>query len=117
MDSAGATVFDVGGHVGFDPSGVLLAAKGAWLRSRGDRRQPLDEMTSCLNGSETPKSAGQDVTTNHGTHAGFMDPVAQHVKLTKERQHHVRNTALEEAETQRDGAGKQVPYQHGDPEY
>ena len=68
-------------------------------------------------GSETPKSEAQDVTTSHASHAGFMDPVAQHIKLTKERQHHVRNTALAEAETQHGEAGKQVPYQHGDPEY
>ena len=69
-------------------------------------------------GSETPKSMAQDAVNSHmGSHAGFMDPVAQHVKLTKERQHHVRNTALNEAETQHGEAGKQVPYQHGDPEY
>lgn len=68
-------------------------------------------------GSETPKSMGQDTTTSHASHAGFADQTAQHVKMSHEKKLHVRNTALNEAETQHGGAGKQPGYQHGDPEY
>lgn len=66
--------------------------------------------------SETPKNMEQDKTTSHGSHAGFMDPVAQHRKKSLAELHHIRNTALEHAETQ-NGEPKTAPYEHGDPEY
>jgi hypothetical protein len=68
-------------------------------------------------GSETPKSMAQDVVNSgHSMHSGYGDQTAQHVKMSHERKLHVRNTALNEAETQH-GTPKMPSYQHGDPDY